>query len=122
MSAISKNFKESKERTANQKDKILKMLQNAGEHGVPNSKLIEVALRFSAVLHLLRRDGHIIELVSKGEGHYNYVLTGFQKPVATIPALEVLWNEVAEHDTVTFDELKKIMESKNLTFKRKAIR
>lgn len=122
MSDIKKQLKESRKRTSSQKEKILQMLQNAGEHGVPNSKLIEVALRFSAVLHLLRQDGHIIELISKGEGHYNYVLTGFKEPVTTIPALEVLWNEVAEHDTVTFDELKKIMESKNLTFKRKAIR
>lgn len=114
--------KETKQRISSQKDTILKMLKAAGSKGVKNSELLKVALRFSGVLFLLRKDGHIIEIVDNGGGLYSYVLVGYQEPEEKVSAYEKLFDLVADHDKVTATQLMSIMQQNNICFKRKAVR
>lgn len=114
-------LKESKSRLNSQKETILKMLQEAGDKGVPNTKLRRVALRFTGVIHQLKKDGHIIEVVSYGDGVYRYVLKGNTEPAKEESALDILIQAIEdEGGIVTVGKLLQIMEEKNLIFKRKS--
>jgi hypothetical protein len=114
-------LKESKARQSTQKETVLKMLQEAGEQGVTNTKLRRVALRFTSIIHLLKKDGYIIETVSDGDGVYRYVLKGKTEPVKESSALDILIQAIEdEGGIVTVDRLLQIMEEKNLIFKRKS--
>lgn len=104
------------------KNLVLDMLKKAGKEGVKNSELLEVALRFSGILHSLRKDGHIIELVEKGQGQISYVLVGFEEPGHHVSAYERLFDLVAEHDKISTSQLLSILKQNNICFKRKAIR
>ena len=114
-------LKESKSRLNSQKETILKMLQEAGDKGVPNTKLRQVALRFTGVIHKLKKDGYIIEVVSDGDGVYRYVLKGKTEPSKEESALDILIQAIEdEGGIVTVDRLLQIMGEKNLIFKRKS--
>lgn len=113
---------EGKVRSETKKNKILKMLRSAGKKGVTNTELLNVALRYSSVIHLLRKDGHIIEMVDFGGGTLKYVLTGFEKPAPQIDAYEKLFDLVADHEKVTTAQLLSILRQNNICFKRSSIR
>lgn len=113
-------LKESKSRLNSQKETILKMLQEAGDNGVPNTKLRRVALRFTSVIHQLKKVGYIIEVVSDGDGVYRYVLKGKTEPAKEESALDILIQAIEdEGGIVTVGKLLRIMDEKNLIFKRK---
>lgn len=111
-----------KKPTASQAATILAMLKDAGAAGVPNSELLSVALRFSGVIHILRNQGHLIELQDNGGGLYVYIYKGFKQPKKKISAYEKLFDLVADHDKVTTAQLQSIMLQNNICFTLKAIR
>ncbi|KZR57896.1 hypothetical protein [Pseudobacillus badius] len=111
-----------KVRLSTQKDTILGMLKKAGDRGVKNTELLKVALRFSGIIHMLRKEGYIIEMKSLGNGVYKYVLVGQETPKVQISAYEKLFDIVAEYPSVTTTQLISLMEQNNIIFKRKATR
>lgn len=68
-------------REANQRDRILALLQQAGERGVSNLLLNEVCFRYGARLWELRKEGWDIDTVKVGDdGVYRFVLKGKREP------------------------------------------
>ncbi|MCY8087241.1 hypothetical protein OZL46_14120 [Bacillus sonorensis] len=113
---------EDKKRSESQKNTILTMLREAGTTGVKNSELLKVALRYSSVIHLLRKDGHLIEMINNEAGTLRYTLVGFEEPVPQVNAYEKLFDLVAEHDKVTTAQLLSILKQNNICFKLSVVR
>ncbi|OMQ06865.1 hypothetical protein BXO87_02340 [Bacillus sp. GZB] len=101
---------------------VLDMLKKSGKEGVENTELIKIALRFSSILHSLRKEGYLIEVIDKGKGRFNYVLVGFESPHNHVSAYERLFDLVAEYDKVSTSQLLSVLKQNNICFKRKAIR
>lgn len=57
-----------------QTEKILALLKEAGDHGVSNIDLNKIAFRYSARLHDLRKDGHIIKATHLKDSYWNFRL------------------------------------------------
>lgn len=61
-----------------QKDRVLNAIRNAGNEGAYNSDLNKICFRYSACIHILRHEGHLIEtvVVDVTNGLWKFVYTG----------------------------------------------
>jgi hypothetical protein len=58
---------------ATQAERILAMLEEAGPDGVANVRLNQVSFRYSARIHTLRQEGHVILTKHIKGPIYNYI-------------------------------------------------
>lgn len=59
---------------ATQQEKILAILEKAGDHGVTNVTLNRIAFRYGARLHELRKQGYQISTLYIAPGLFRFVL------------------------------------------------
>lgn len=57
-----------------QSEKILEVLEKAGDYGVTNVTLNRIAFRYAARLHELRREGYLVSTLYIAPGLFRYVL------------------------------------------------
>ena len=60
----------------NQRERILALLQAAGNTGVTNLVLNQICFRFGARIHELRQDCWDIETKAEGESVFRFILHG----------------------------------------------
>lgn len=58
----------------NQSEKILALLEKAGDRGVLNTSLNQIAFRYGARLHELRKQGYMISTIYVAPGLFRFVL------------------------------------------------
>ena len=59
-----------------QRDRILKLLQCYGKHGVTNVELNKICFRYGGRIHELRKRGWEIETKREAEGLFRFILRG----------------------------------------------
>lgn len=97
---------ETKERTTNQKQKILHMFRSAGEAGVLNIELVTVALQYQKRLSELYYMGYKIENEDLGKGLVRYVLIAEPiNPIKIRPkAYDILLEKIKESGVIDAEQ------------------
>ncbi|MGM7720645.1 hypothetical protein [Metabacillus sp. Hm71] len=92
------SYIEAKKRMPTQREQILNKLRDAGDKGVTNTELLEIAIRYTARLHELYQQGYIIETVSINDGVYNYILKGEPEGETSVSAAVDILAERLNHE------------------------
>jgi hypothetical protein len=99
------------------------MLRNAGENGLTNTQLKDFCIRWDARVRELYQKGYVIEVVSLGNGVYQYVLKSEPEVVPPKPqkAIHMLMEEIQQRfdGSVTSSELMELLKDKGLNIVRK---
>lgn len=114
------HYKDFLVRVPSKKEEVLECLRIAGDEGLTNIELRQIAVRFTGIIYFLRKDGYIIETIKEGHGVFRYVLRGKQDPVDDESPLSILLKEVDKRGTVSAEEFINILSSKNLVLKKLA--
>ena len=116
-------FKEAQERKPSKKTEVLDALMFAGAHGILNTTLSNISLRYGTLTNALQLDGYDITLENLGNGLIRYTLNSEEKAEKTVvkKGLDIVKNEIKHNyqGVVFFDELVKILDKHNLHIKHK---
>jgi len=113
---------QTKQRTLNQKDKILELLRENKANGVTNTQLSKIAYRYNARMQELYQLGYVIDTEYKTNGVTTYRLIEEPKiERKDVPdAIELLVKEIQHNgNKVTSDDLINMLNNLNLTVRRK---
>lgn len=113
--------KNEKNRIKKKTEAILNVLRMAGDKGVTNVELSNIALRYGGNLGELYRDGYKIERTSLGNGVNKYTLISEPKDIVKRDkAIDKLFLEINKVGTVDVKSLKEIMDRISVSVKYKA--
>jgi hypothetical protein len=110
-------------RLITQRQKIISALKEAGSEGLTNSELSKISLRYGGHLGDLYRKGYKIEKYNLDGGLYNYILISEPADIKYFQnANEEIFAAIRENfnDSITYDELKKLLEEKHFHIIRKS--
>ncbi|AYP68290.1 hypothetical protein PQE75_gp189 [Bacillus phage vB_BcoS-136] len=101
---------------------ILNALRNAGNNGITNVELSEIALRYGGYLGKLYEQGYKIDRESVGEkGVHKYILVSEPQTILVREkAMDKLLSAVRKEEIIDVDGLIKILNDNNIAVKYKA--
>jgi hypothetical protein len=114
---------EAKQRTPNQREKILKLLRAAGSEGLTNVALKDVCVRWSSRIQELYQEGYTIDVIPVKNGIYKYIFISEPEVKRSKPkqAVSLVVSEIdGRYDgTITSEDLQTLLDSMGMKIVRK---
>ena len=116
-------LKEATKRMPTQREKLLKVLREAGRNGVLNTELVEICIGYRSRIAELYQMGYQIDVENVEKGVCIYTLRKEpETPVTNIPsAVSVVADEIQSkyHGAITADNLLALLQELNFNIVRK---
>lgn len=111
---------ETKARVKSQKSRIIELLRSAGENGVFNTSLSNIALHYGKRISELYSVGYVITHEDLGNGLVKYILVSEpETPMQPQKAIDVLMNKINDLNCVNSENLQQLLKELNITIRFK---